>query len=70
MLAMVAKWSHKPKVVGSSPTPATNNINVMEVVYAETMRDLVRRANSLGIKKDNIVTIIKDGGQFMLVYFS
>ena len=26
----VARWAHNPKVVGSNPTPATNQINGLE----------------------------------------
>lgn len=36
--AVVARWAHNPKVVGSIPTPATNDQIIIEVVRCQTKR--------------------------------
>ena len=41
----------------------------MEVLISKTMRGIVTEANSLKIKKENIVTLFKEGDQYMLVYY-
>ena len=40
MIAVVAYQSHKLEVVGSSPTPATNNINT--IYYYEKVYNIFR----------------------------
>lgn len=41
----------------------------MAVLSGPTIRDIVRRVNDKSINKDDIVTLIKDNGQFILVYY-
>lgn len=41
----------------------------MTVIIAPTVRGLIKEANEKGVKKENIVSLLKENGQFMLVYF-
>ena len=78
-----SSWSHKPTSVDSISTSATN-LSVMEEVekvkkiktsqsmtalVSTTIRGIVNSANEAGIKRENIVSLLKENGQFVLVYF-
>lgn len=39
------------------------------VLTSNTIRYLVKTVNDIGIKKEDIVSLLKDDGQFILVYF-
>lgn len=76
---MVARESHNLKVRGSIPFPATikvdimgedKNTKVMCAIYGDTIREIVRQSNELGIQREEIVSLIKDGGQFILTYYA
>lgn len=76
---MVARESHNLKVRGSIPFPATikvdimgedKNTKVMYAIYGDTIREIVRQSNELGIQREEIVSLIKDGGQFILTYYA
>lgn len=41
----------------------------MNVVTASTIRSLVEIANNKRIFKEDIVSLIKESGQFILIYF-
>lgn len=41
----------------------------MTVITADTIREVVKAVNSRGIKQEKIVTLLKEGSQFMLVYY-
>lgn len=41
----------------------------LNVMAAPTIRAIVRFANEENIKREDIVTIIKDNGQFLLLYY-
>lgn len=41
----------------------------MSVLFAPTARHLVNESNRLGIKKEDIVTILRDGEQYVLIYY-
>lgn len=41
----------------------------MTVIVANTIREIVKTANESKIKKDDIVTILKEGNQFILIYY-
>lgn len=43
--------------------------NQLNVIAAPTIRAIVRFANEESIKKEDIVAIIKDNGQFLLLYY-
>lgn len=43
--------------------------SIMSIITATTLRDLIRQVNESKIKKEDIVTIIKDNSQFLLIYY-
>ena len=50
----------------------TNNLEVHKVMIAltdTTIRGIVRLANEEGIKREDIVSLLKENGQFVLIYF-
>lgn len=50
----------------------TNGLEVHQVMTAltdTTIRGIVRLANEEGIKRENIVSLLKENGQFVLIYF-
>lgn len=42
---------------------------VMTALAANTIREVVRLANEEGIERDDIVSLMKENGQFVLVYY-
>lgn len=42
---------------------------VMTALAANTIREVVKTANSLGIKRSDIVSLLKENGQFVLIYY-
>lgn len=83
VIAMVASKAHNLEVESSSLSPATN-LSVMEEVekakkiktsqtmtalVSTTIRGIVNSANEAGIKREDIVSLLKENGQFVLVYF-
>lgn len=55
--------------------PRTKKINsskvnqIMTVLTGVTIRGIVKAANEEGIKKEDIVSLLKENGQFVLIYF-
>lgn len=50
----------------------TNGTKVHQVMTAmtnDTIRGIVKAANEEGIKREDIVSLLKENGQFVLVYF-
>lgn len=50
----------------------TNDAKVHQVMTAmtnDTIRGIVKAANEEGIKREDIVSLLKEKGQFVLVYF-
>lgn len=50
----------------------TNSIEVHQTMTAitnDTIRGIIRAANEEGIKRENIVSLLKENGQFVLIYF-
>ena len=50
----------------------TNGSEVHQVMTAltdATIRGIVRSANKEGIKREDIVSLLKENGQFVLIYF-
>ena len=41
----------------------------MEAIYKPTVRGIIQAVNELEIKKEQIVTLIKQGEQYVLVYY-
>ena len=53
-------------------TKKTNDSEVHQVMTAltdTTIRGIVRSANEEGIKRGDIVSLLKENGQFVLIYF-
>jgi len=42
---------------------------VMLAITAKNMRDLVGKTNKEGVQKEDIVSILKEGEQFVLTYY-
>ena len=42
---------------------------VMTALTGTTIRSIVRLANEEGIKREDIVSLLKENGQFVLIYF-
>lgn len=42
---------------------------VMTAIAANTIREIVKIANEEGIKREDIVSLLKENGQFVLVYY-
>lgn len=58
----------KEKVITAStrqakPTP------LMTVIINSTIRGIVKAANEAGIKREDIVSLLKENGQFILIYY-
>ena len=50
----------------------TNSSEVHQIMTAltdTTIRGIVRSANEEGIKREDIVSLLKENGQFVLIYF-
>lgn len=50
-----------------SKTETTHQI--MTALVSNTFREIVRAANEEGVKKDDIVSLLKENSQFVLVYY-
>ena len=42
---------------------------IMNALAANTIREIVRYANEVGVKREDIVSLLKENGQFVLVYY-
>ena len=81
---MVASKAHNLEVESLSLSPATNSSNMEEIerakktrtktsgimtaLTATTIRGIVNSANEVGIKREDIVSLLKENGQFVLTY--
>ena len=53
-------------------TKKADNTEIRQVITALTapnIRGIVNAANEEGVKREDIVSLVKDNGQFTLVYF-
>lgn len=50
-----------------SKTETTHQI--MTALVSNTLREMVRAANEEGVKRDDIVSLLKENSQFVLVYY-
>lgn len=48
---------------------SSKKTQVMTALTATTIRGIVNSANEIGIKREEIVSLLKENGQFVLVYF-
>lgn len=58
------------KEVKIKQTSKTKKVpQTMTVLTASTIREIVRTVNKEEIQKDNIVSLLRENGQFILVYY-
>ena len=50
-------------------TNGTEGHKVMTAMTNDTIRGIVKAANEEGIKREDIISLLKTNGQFILVYF-
>ena len=43
---------------------------IMTAIAAPIIRELVNIANEYGIKREDVITIVKDNGQYVLIHYS
>lgn len=48
---------------------SSKEVQIMTAITNTTIRGIVNNANEIGIKRENIVSLLKENGQFVLVYF-
>lgn len=59
----------KIKMTRTKKTNGSEIHQIMAVLTDTTIRGIVRSANEEGIKRENIVSLLKENGQFVLIYF-
>lgn len=59
----------RAKMTRTKASGDTKVSQIMTVLTATTIRGIVNSANEIGIKRENIVSLLKENGQFVLVYF-
>lgn len=59
----------KAKMTRTKKTNGSEVHQVMTVLIDTTIRGIVKSANEEGIKREDIVSLLKENGQFVLIYF-
>lgn len=59
----------KSKTVKTKKVEAGTPSCLMTAMAANTIREIVRAANEEGVKRENIVSLLKENGQFVLIYY-
>lgn len=60
----------KNKMIKNKKISETNVVQkIMTVFVTTTIREIVKSVNEEGIKKEDIVSLFKDNGQFILIYY-
>ena len=60
----------KNKMVRTKKVSETSVVlQIMTAMAANTIREIVRTANEEGIKREDIVSLLKENSQFVLVYY-
>lgn len=59
----------KSKIIRTKLSKDTESSQIMTAITATTIRGIVSSANEIGIKKEDIVSLLKENGQFVLLYF-
>lgn len=59
----------KRKMIRTKKSNGTEVHQVMTAISGDTIRSIIRVANEEGIKREDIVSLLKESGQFVLVYF-
>ncbi len=49
--------------------PMIKDGKVMTAISAANIRQLVTKANNLNVKREDIVSLVKENGSFILVYY-
>lgn len=61
--------TEKSKITRTKKTNGSEVHQVMTALTDTTIRGIVRSANEEGIKRGDIVSLLKENGQFVLIYF-
>ena len=60
----------KSKMVRTKKVSETNVVHqIMTAMAADTIREIVKTANEEGVKREDIVSLLKENSQFVLVYY-
>lgn len=59
----------KAKMTRAKKTNGSKVHQIMTALTDTTIRGIVKLANEEGIKRENIVSLLKENGQFVLIYF-
>lgn len=59
----------KARMTRTKKTNGSGTHQVMTALTDTTIRGIVRSANEEGIKRGDIVSLLKENGQFVLIYF-
>lgn len=59
----------KAEMTRTKKTNGSEVHQVMTVLTDTTIRGIVRSASEEGIKREDIVSLLKEDGQFVLIYF-
>ena len=59
----------KAKMIRDKETNGSEVHQIMAALTDTTIRGIVRSANEEGIKREDIVSLLKENGQFVLIYF-
>lgn len=59
----------KAKMTRTKKTNSSEVRQIMTALTDTTIRGIVRSANEEGIKREDIVSLLKENGQFVLIYF-
>lgn len=59
----------KAKMTRTKKTNDSEVYQVMTALTGTTIRGIIKSANKEGIKREDIVSLLKENGQFVLIYF-
>lgn len=59
----------RAKMTRTKASGDTKDSRIITALTATTIRGIVNSANEIGIKREDIVSLLKENGQFVLVYF-
>ena len=60
----------KNKMVRTKKVSETEIVHqIMTAIAANTIREITRAANEEGIRREDIVSLLKENGQFVLIYY-
>lgn len=59
----------KAKMTRTKKTNDSEIHQVMTALYNTTLRGIVNDANKEEVKREDVITLLKENGQFVLIYF-